>query len=107
MGTVACTSYVCVTGDHQQLRPKPAVLELGTKYHLDVSLFERLINNGVHCAALNTQHRMRPEVASLICPIIYPHLVNHPSVDLFPAVLGVAKNVFFLDHTWPDEQVCW
>jgi superfamily I DNA and/or RNA helicase len=83
------------------------VLELGTKYHLDVSLFERLINNGVHCAALNTQHRMRPEVASLICPTIYPHLVNHPSVYTFPPVRGVSKNVFFLDHTSKDEQVRW
>lgn len=39
--------------------------DLAKNYHLDVSLFERLINNGVHCEMLSTQHRMRPEVREL------------------------------------------
>lgn len=93
-------------GDHQQLRPKPAVHELAVKYHLDVSMFERLIRSGVNYVALSTQHRMRPEVAKLISPAIYPSLLNHPSVADFPSVLGVAKNVFFVDHTQPEEWVC-
>lgn len=33
-------------GDHQQLRPATNVMELSTKYNLDISMFERLINNG-------------------------------------------------------------
>jgi len=32
-------------GDHEQLRPNVNVFELTHKYHLDVSMFERLINN--------------------------------------------------------------
>ncbi len=32
-------------GDHQQLRPSTNVYELATDYHLDISMFERLINN--------------------------------------------------------------
>ena len=32
-------------GDHQQLRPSPADYELGKDYHLDISLFERLVKN--------------------------------------------------------------
>lgn len=79
--------------------------ELSVKYNLNVSLFERLIKNGVDCVTLSTQHRMRPEVAKLISPAIYPDLLNHPSVTEFPAVLGVTKNVFFVDHTHPEEVV--
>ncbi|XP_034235841.1 NFX1-type zinc finger-containing protein 1-like [Thrips palmi] len=97
--------HLIMIGDHQQLRPNPAVHELGVKYHLDVSLFERLINNGMHYVTLSTQHRMRPELAKLISPAIYPDLKNHPSVAEFPAVRGVAKNVFFVDHTHPEEVV--
>lgn len=51
-----------LTGDHLQLRAGCAHEALGREYHLDLSLFERMVNNGVHCVTLNTQHRMRPEV---------------------------------------------
>ncbi|XP_034246882.1 LOW QUALITY PROTEIN: NFX1-type zinc finger-containing protein 1-like [Thrips palmi] len=97
--------HLIMIGDHQQLRPSPSVHELGVKYNLNVSMFERLINNGVNYVTLSTQHRMRPEVARLISPAIYPDLKNHPSVEDFPAVLGVAKNVFFVDHKHPEEVV--
>lgn len=30
-----------------------------------------------------SQHRMRPEIAQLLCPHIYPALENHPSVLLY------------------------
>ncbi|XP_034246908.1 NFX1-type zinc finger-containing protein 1-like [Thrips palmi] len=97
--------HLIMIGDHQQLRPNPSVHELGVKYHLNVSMFERLINNGVNYVTLSTQHRMRPEVARLICPAIYPNLKNHPSVAEFPAVLGVLKNVFFVDHQHHEEYL--
>ena len=48
---------------------------------------------------LGVQHRMRPEVARLIVPAIYPTLENHPSVLEYPSVHGMASNVFFLAHT--------
>lgn len=41
-------------GDHQQLRPSLNVFELSTKYKLDVSMFERLINNNFAKITLNT-----------------------------------------------------
>ena len=37
--------------------------ELAKDYNLDVSLVERLINNGFPVVTLDTQHRMRPEVS--------------------------------------------
>uniref|UniRef100_A0A915EMN9 DNA2/NAM7 helicase helicase domain-containing protein n=1 Tax=Ditylenchus dipsaci TaxID=166011 RepID=A0A915EMN9_9BILA len=42
--TVACEHCILI-GDHKQLRPNPAVYELAKKYNLEISLFERLINN--------------------------------------------------------------
>ncbi|KAE8749845.1 hypothetical protein FOCC_FOCC003313 [Frankliniella occidentalis] len=96
--------HLVMIGDHKQLRPKTSVGELATDYHLDVSLFERLVNNGVHCVTLNTQHRMRPEVARLICPNIYPKLLNHESVNYFPSIRGITKDVFFLDHKNLEEE---
>jgi len=39
------TQHVIMIGDHQQLRPNPTVYRLAKQYKLDVSLFERLINN--------------------------------------------------------------
>lgn len=41
------TKHAILIGDHQQLRPNPAVYKLAKQYNLDVSLFERLINNGI------------------------------------------------------------
>ena len=61
--------HVILIGDHKQLRPSPTVYELAHKYHFDLSLFERMINNGLDCVTLSTQHRMRPEISLLIKPI--------------------------------------
>lgn len=41
------TEHLILCGDLSQPRPKTAVDELATKYKLDVSLFERLILNGM------------------------------------------------------------
>lgn len=93
-------------GDHQQLRPKTSVYELAKKYKMDVSLFERMINNNVHCVTLKQQYRMRPEIANLIRPTIYKELFDHESVLTYPDVKGMAKNLFFIDHNYPESEVC-
>ena len=90
-------------GDHKQLRPKPNSYSLQVKYNLDVSLFERLINNGIFHVSLEVQHRMRPEIASLICPAIYDKLENAPKVETYDRVKGVGHNLFFIDHFTPEE----
>lgn len=53
----------------------------------------------MQACVLSVQHRMRPEVARLIVPAIYPHLENHESVTLYPDVPGMVENVFFLTHS--------
>ena len=47
--------HLILIGDHVQLRPNPSVYQLAVKYHIDVSLFERLIKNGFPNVRLNIQ----------------------------------------------------
>ncbi|XP_023702624.1 NFX1-type zinc finger-containing protein 1 isoform X3 [Cryptotermes secundus] len=97
--------HLILIGDHQQLRPSTSVYRLAKEYNLDVSLFERMLNNEMHCEVLKVQHRMRPEIARLIVPAIYPELLNHRTVTVFEEIHGVSKSLFFIHHSFPDEQV--
>lgn len=91
-------------GDHKQLKPSVATNRLAEEYDLDVSLFERLINNGVYCPMLDIQHRMHPEISRLIS-FIYPELKDHKSVHEYGTIRGVCKNVFFMKHNEYEEEV--
>ena len=81
--------------------PSARSYRLATRFRLDVSLFERLVKNRVEHVTLARQRRMRPQIARLIAPI-YPHLHDHPHVETFPDVRGVARNLFFVDHAHPE-----
>lgn len=95
--------HLVLIGDHKQLRPKPTVYELAERYNLKISLFERLINNGLPVVTLQNQHRMRPQI-SLMLREIYPNLHDDESVLNYPNVKGVAENMFFLDHAHPEDH---
>ncbi|XP_041454409.1 NFX1-type zinc finger-containing protein 1-like [Lytechinus variegatus] len=99
-----CQQLILI-GDHQQLRPKPNVYQLATKYHLDVSMFERMVKNGFPYKKLRQQHRMRPEISSLMRDHFYPELEDHESVSSYHDVRGVGKNIFFLDHQEEEAHV--
>ena len=89
-------------GDHKQLRPQVACYELEKKFKFDVSMFERLINNGIEHGVLNTQNRMRPEFV-LMLKQIYPSLrSNHGRVDSNVAPSCVANSMFFWTHSDPE-----
>ena len=94
--TKGCQHLILI-GDHQQLRPTPAVFELAKKYKLDVSLFERMVKVGIPCERLSVQHRMRPEIATLM-KHIYKDLENHRSVEEYEDIKGVKRNMFFINH---------
>ncbi|KAL3859446.1 hypothetical protein ACJMK2_009666 [Sinanodonta woodiana] len=94
--------HLILIGDHQQLRPTPCVYELAKKYHLDISLFERLVKNGVHCVTLLEQHRMRPEISVLVRHI-YPNLMDHSLVKQYGNVKGLERNIFFIEHTHEES----
>ena len=97
--------HLILIGDHQQLRPNPTSYHLAKKFHLDISLFERMVKNEIHCEKLTTQHRMRPEIAQLLVPHIYKHLKNHTSVSLYPNIKGIAGNMFFINHTEMESEI--
>ncbi|XP_035678893.1 NFX1-type zinc finger-containing protein 1-like [Branchiostoma floridae] len=96
--------HLILIGDHQQLRPNPTVYELAKKYKMDISLFERMVNNDMQCVRLQSQHRMRPEFARLLTPHIYDSLDNHESVLNYENIKGVSSNLFFLDHSYKEAH---
>ena len=102
--TRSCQHLILI-GDHQQLRPSPTVYELCRKYNLDVSLFERLIRNGVDYNKLDIQHRMLPDISGLLVPHIYHSLIDHESVRNYPTIKGVEANMFFIDHSMKEAEV--
>ncbi|KAF9696125.1 hypothetical protein EKO04_005861 [Ascochyta lentis] len=103
-------------GDHEQLRPtinnfRDLSLESkqGALHSLDKSQFERL-SVGELCrplmpvAQLEVQHRMRPDISTLIRETIYPKLIDHSSTIALPDVVGMRKNVFWLDHDHMEDD---
>ena len=101
-------------GDHEQLRPQINNYSLslenprGLPYQLDRSQFERLSvgergRPAFPVAQLNVQRRMRPEISRLIRDTIYPRLTDHESTKILPDVVGMRKNVFWLDHDNAEE----
>jgi superfamily I DNA and/or RNA helicase len=97
--------HLILIGDHVQLRPKPNVYKLEKEYRLDVSLFERLLNNNVEHVMLKCQHRMRPEISVLMNHFYRDQIENHESVHGRPDVMGTKANMFFIDHAWAEESV--
>ena len=97
--------HLILIGDHKQLRPKSNHYILGKEYGLEISLFERLINNGLPYTTLKYQHRMRPEISQLIHPHIYPELYDHESVKQYPNVQGMLHNIFFVSQCSAETDV--
>ncbi|CAF2465989.1 unnamed protein product [Rotaria sp. Silwood2] len=91
--------HLILIGDHIQLRPNPSVYRLATKYHMDVSLFERFVKNNFPNVRLNIQHRMRPEIARLM-KHFYDDLEDHISVKTDrPSIRGIDSNIYFINHS--------
>jgi hypothetical protein len=61
------------------------------KLCMDVSLFERLVNNKLPVHELLVQRRMRPEISNLI-QTIYPKLKDGPEVENYPPVSGAISS---------------
>lgn len=102
-------------GDHEQLRPtinnfQDLSLESkqGALHSLDKSQFERLSigERGrplMPVAQLEVQRRMRPDVSTLIRETIYPKLIDHASTTSLPDVVGMRKNVYWLNHNHLED----
>lgn len=110
---VPSLEHLILVGDHKQLRPQCAVKDLQhPPFSLNVSLFERLVNNNLEYTMLKRQRRMIPEIRRILKPIYGKEIVDHPSmadVTIRPPVPGLGGcNSFFYTHSWPegmDEQM--
>ncbi|OAP65664.1 hypothetical protein AYL99_01636 [Fonsecaea erecta] len=106
---VACMEsleHLILVGDHQQLQGHCSVRELeGKPFNLNVSLFERLVQNNMPFKMLLHQRRMMPEFRRLIS-VLYPHLMDHHSVvDRSVEAWGMGNvKSFFFDHDWWDAK---
>ena len=94
--------HLIMIGDHKQLRPAVENYKLARDYHLDLSMMERLINNGLSYATLTMQNRMRPEFADLLLDI-YPKLQsNLARVELNKPADCIGRSMYFWAHQEPE-----
>lgn len=102
------TQQLILIGDHKQLRPKinnhRLSVEKGEGYDLNRSLFERLVLKGYPHQTLIQQHRMRPEISSLIRSLTYPGLSDAPKTQGRPNLRGFRDNIIFLSHDHPERD---
>jgi helicase required for RNAi-mediated heterochromatin assembly 1 len=99
--------HLILVGDHKQLRPQCAVKDLQLHpFNLNVSLFERMVNNEVEYAMLKRQRRMIPELRRLLKPIYGSSYTDHltmKDVTVRPPVPGMGGvNSLLFSHYWPD-----
>ncbi|KAK0863231.1 hypothetical protein LTR87_016287, partial [Friedmanniomyces endolithicus] len=110
--TVACLpslEHLILVGDHKQLRPHCHVkAHEDSPFFLNVSLFERLVNNNVEYNTLAKQRRMIPEIRRILYPIYGELIQDHASVrdpERRPDVPGMGGvNSFFFTHQWPEQR---
>lgn len=102
------TKQLILIGDHQQLRPKvdnyALTVAKGDGYDLNRSLFERLIMSGLPHTTLNQQHRMCPEISSLVRHLTYPNLLDAPQTRCRPTIRGLQSRVVFINHCHLEDQ---
>ncbi|CAN8099902.1 unnamed protein product [Discula destructiva] len=96
-----------LVGDHQQLPPSCDIARLAKHpYNLNISLFERLVENDLPYTMLNCQRRMVPELRYIVQKY-YPQLKDHPSVTSLserPLIPGLGhRRSWFFTHQWPED----
>ncbi|KAJ5832063.1 ATP binding protein [Penicillium riverlandense] len=94
-----------LVGDHQQLKGHCALQDLASEpFFLEISMFERLVNNGIPYIMLREQRRMATEFRKLLTPI-YGELIDHASVQSLASVPGMGDlRSFFFNHDWPESN---
>ena len=104
---LACVSssvkHLIMIGDHFQLSPPVDTYKLKVRHNFGVSLFERLITNGLPHVCLDVQRRMSPSIAGLLHDI-YPHLENSNTVMSNQYPICMRQAVWFWDTRDPEEH---
>jgi hypothetical protein len=102
------TQQLIMIGDHKQLRPKCSYelsVAQGDGFDLNRSLFERLVMKGFPHVTLTQQHRMRPEISSMIRHLTYPDLTDAKSTLKRADIRGFRDNVIFVNHSNPELEL--
>jgi hypothetical protein len=112
-GLLDTIEHLILVGDHAQLQASCTIRALeNAPYHLNISMFERLINNSIRYVMLNVQRRMIRDIRKLLCidaSPFYTDLQDHESVlDRVrnrPPVPGMGGlDTYFFDHRGRFEE---
>ncbi|XP_078352981.1 NFX1-type zinc finger-containing protein 1-like isoform X1 [Oculina patagonica] len=99
--------HLIMIGDHKQLKPVVHFHRLKKHHHLDLSMFERLVNCKIPYIQLGKQCRMRDEIADLLRELkIYSSLqTNHELIRKNAMPACVESSMYFWTHTvWETES---
>ena len=104
-GMFESLQQLILVGDHEQLQAHCNISSLAeAPYNLAISLFERLVQNGVESTMLNTQRRMTPQLSELLGGV-YAGLRDDSSVHGRDDVPGMGgRNSYFFTHTWEESR---
>ncbi|EFO84345.1 hypothetical protein CRE_20452 [Caenorhabditis remanei] len=101
---ISSVEHCVMIGDHKQLRPNPAVHELGTEYGMQISMFERLVERALPYSQLREQHRMNLMISNVIVkPGFYDNVLDAENVSEYPDVEGMATNLFLWSHAFRED----
>ena len=101
------TKKLILIGDHKQLRPKPYNYELEKKYHFNISMFERLINNNINYSRLVYQRRMKYKYADFVRIIYGDNLYkDHESIKYKDKekIKGMKDEIFIITHNKYESE---
>ncbi|KAK8902165.1 hypothetical protein QC760_009643 [Botrytis cinerea] len=111
-GIIPSLEQVILVGDHRQLTANTTLDRfMSHPYYMSVSLFERLVNNGMAYTMLNKQRRMIQEIRELLCiepNPFYVDLHDHQNVrdrvNHRPPVPGMNYDSYFFSHKWQEHR---
>ncbi|XMA20288.1 hypothetical protein WAI453_013079 [Rhynchosporium graminicola] len=102
----AKTKQHILIGDHKQLRPKYSnhaiSVEKGHGYDFNRSMFERLVLVNFPHTTLSKQHRMCPEISSLVRHLTYPSFQDAEKTLKRTPVRGLRDRVVFFNHNYAE-----
>lgn len=101
--------HLIMIGDHKQLKPVVYFQRLRKRHHLDLSMFERLVNCKLPYIQLGYQSRMRDEFVDLIRALkIYSELKTHSEVNgTFSYCCTLPQQTvhdFYLTHPYNESK---
>ncbi|CAD8184636.1 unnamed protein product [Paramecium pentaurelia] len=98
-------NHLILIGDHQQLKPHMECYDLEVKFRANISLFERLIKNGLEYVTLRFQRRMKSKFADFI-RLIYKDYQDHSTIQEQNKIHieGLTTDLLLFDHMHQEDK---